>query len=465
MTTPRAFGERLARLLPGTDPAPSEFAPPLLRLQQTPPNPAGRRVLWALLILLTALLIWALVGQLDIVAVAEGKLVPHSYVKIVQPSEAGIVKDILVREGERVAAGQTLMRMDALISEADAKALGAELQRKRLSLRRIDAELSGKAFAALPGDPPDLAREVLAHYLADRHALEAALAEERTRLIKARQDLSAAEQVKAKLEEVLPHYRAQDQAYEKLVRDGFAGPLMGSDKRRERVEKEQELKTQMHVIESARAGISQSEKKMAQIESDYRRQLHAERSETQNAADKLAQEVAKQTHRQALLELKAPQAGIVKDLATHTAGTVVQPGTIMLTLVPQDESLRAEVWVSNEDVGFVRPGQPVKLKLAAFPFQKYGLLNGRVEQVGADAADPAAASGGAANPNDRTRGQPLLYKALVTLPGRTLTTQGVPLDLSSGMQVAAEIHLGTRSVAEYLLSPVQKAWHEAGRER
>ncbi len=464
MIDTKALGSSLRKLLPATEPAPTDFAPPLIRLQQSPPNPAGRRVLWVLLILLAALLLWAVVGKLDIVAVAEGKLVPQSYVKIVQPSEAGIVKEILVNEGQRVAAGQILMRMDALITDADAKSLDAEHQRKRLTLRRIDAELSGQPFAALPGDPPDLAREVLAHYQADRRALEAALAEEKTRLVKARQDLSAAEQVKAKLEQVLPHYREQDKAYEKLVKDGFAGNLMGSDKRRERVEKEQELKTQVHVIESARAGISQSEKKLAQIESDYRRALHAERNETQNAADKLAQEVAKQAHRQALLELKAPQAGVVKDLATHTAGTVVQPGTVLLTLVPQDETLRAEVWVTNEDVGFVRPGQAVKLKLAAFPFQKYGLLDGRVEHVGADAADPATAPGGASNPNEK-RGQPLLYKTLVGLRGPPLEAEGGKLELSAGMQVAAEIHLGTRTVLEYLLSPVQKAWHEAGRER
>ena len=464
MIDAKALGSSLRKLLPTTEPAPTDFAPPLIRLQQSPPNPAGRRVLWVLLILLATLLLWAVLGKLDIVAVAEGKLVPQSYVKIVQPSEAGIVKEILVGEGQRVTAGQTLMRMDALITNADAKSLDAEHQRKLLTLRRIDAELSGKPFAALPADPPDLAREVLAHYQADRRALEAALAEEKTRLVKARQDLSAAEQVKAKLEAVLPHYREQDKAYDKLVKDGFAGNLMGSDKRRERVEKEQELKTQVHVIESARAGISQSEKKLMQIESDYRRQLHAERNETQNAADKLAQEVAKQAHRQALLELKAPQAGVVKDLATHTAGTVVQPGTVVLTLVPQDETLRAEVWVTNEDVGFVRPGQAVKLKLAAFPFQKYGLLDGRVEHVGADAADPAATPGGNGTPNEK-RGQPLLYKTLVGLKGSPLVAEGGKLELAAGMQVAAEIHLGTRTVMEYLLSPVQKAWHEAGRER
>lgn len=460
--------EIMANLLSRCFPAPGtdhfEFAPHLLRLQESPPNPMGRKVLWAILTLLGILLVWMVIGRLDIVAVAEGKLVPQSYVKIVQPAEAGIVKEILVKEGETVKAGQALMRMDALITEADATALQAEWARKRMALRRIDAELSGKPFRAEAKDSPELVREIEAQYRANRNALEAALAEERSRLIKARQDLSAAEQVKAKLEQVLPHYREQDKAYEKLVRDGFAGQIMGSDKRRERIEKEQELNTQLHVIESARAGMLQSKKKLAQIDSDYRRALHAERNETQNAVDKLAQEVAKQTHRKDLLELKAPQTGVVKDLATHTPGTVVQPGTVMLTLVPHDETLRAEVWVSNEDIGFVRPGQQVKLKFAAFPFQKYGMSEGVVEYVSADAAD--GATNNAAPATDRNgKPMPLVYKALVTMKSMTLEMNGQHHRLGAGMQTNAEILLGKRTVAEYLLSPVQKAWHEAGRER
>jgi len=440
---------------------PLDFSPPLLRLQATPPNPLGRRMLWYLLGFMVLLWLWAWFGKLDIVAVAEGKLVPESYLKIVQPSEAGIVKDILVREGERVRAGQVLMRMDTLLTEADAKSIDAEYQRKRLSLRRIEAELHGQPFKTEANDPQSLAQEINAQYRANRNAFEAALAEERSRLVKARQEMAAAEQVRKKLEEVLPHYKEQDKAYQKLVKDGFAGSLMGSDKRRERLEKEQEIQTQGFLIESARATILQSEKKLAQIDSDYRRQLHAERSEIQGQFDKLTQEVTKQAHKQSLLELKAPQDGVVKDLATHTSGTVVQPGTILLTLVPKDEILHAEVWVSNEDIGFVRHGQPVKLKFAAFPFQKYGMVEGIVEHVSADAAD----AGAAATNESQKKNQPLLYKALVRLKNMALTMDRQHFFLSAGMQTNAEIWLGERTVMEYLLSPVKKAWHEAARER
>lgn len=450
-------------MFPTNEVDPLDFSPPLLRLRDAPPNPLGRKVLWLLFSLLAALLLWAFLGRLDIVAVAEGKLIPESYVKIVQPAESGIVKDILVREGQSVKAGQVLMRMDALISEADTKSIDADYQRKRLALRRIQAELSGAPFKTEASDPIGLAQEITAQYRANKTSFEAALAEERSRLGKAKQELAAAEQIKRKLEDTLPHYREQDKAYEKLVKDGYAGSLMGSDKKRERVEKEQELQTQSFVIESARASMLQSEKKLAQIDSDYRRQLHAERNDIQGQFDKLAQEVTKQAHKQDLLELKAPQAGVVKDLATHTTGTVVQPGTVLLTLVPQDEILRAEVWVSNEDIGFVRQGQPVKLKFAAFPFQKYGMVEGTVEHISADAADNNTGNGN--TQTDTAKKNQLLYKALVALKQMRLEMDEKHFTLSAGMQTNAEIKLGDRTVMEYLLSPVRKAWHEAGRER
>ncbi len=444
-----------------------DFSPPLLRLTDSPPNPIGRKVLWTLLILLAALLVWAFFGPLDIVAVAEGKLIPQSYVKIVQPAESGIVREILVREGDTVHAGQVLMRMDRLIADADSEAIAADYRRKRATLARIDAELANKPYVAAADVPPELAREIAAQYRANRAARDAALAEEASRLSRYRHDLASAAQVKSKLVETLPYYQEQDKAFAKLVKDGFAGTLMASDKRRERVEKEQELATQMHLVEAERASVVQSERKLAQIDSDYRRQLHSERNEVHGQAEKIAQDVAKQAHRQSLLELKATQDSVVKDLATHTTGTVVQPGTVLLTLVPLGETLRAEVWINNDDIGFVRQGQPVKLKLAAFPFQKYGMAEGVVEHVSADSADGNTASGNSAPSGDKAppRSQPLVYKALIGLKKMHLEMDGERFTLGAGMQANAEILLGTRTVMEFLLSPVRKAWHEAGRER
>jgi hemolysin D len=436
---------------------PRDFAPALLRLQERAPHPLGRKVLWSGLTMAAVLLAWALVGRVDIVAVAEGKLVPGGYVKIVQPSEGGVVQQILVTEGETVGEGQVLMRMDRRISQAEGRALQAEHDRKRLVLRRIDAELAGQPFRPQQADPAALAAEVAAQHAANRAALDSALAEESARMQRATQELAAAEQVRAKLREILPHFDEQEKAFVQLGREGFAGPIMVGDKRRERIEKEQELKAQDHVIEAARASMLQSEKKLAAITASYRRTLFTEREEASGALDKLTQELAKHDHRHSMLELRAPQAGIVKELGTHTSGTVVQPGTVLVTLVPKDAALSAEVWITNEDIGFVSPGTPVKLKLVAYPFQKFGTVDGRVRLVSADATDKAG--------DTPARPSPLAYKAIVDLRQDHLAAQNERLPLAAGMQAQADLLLGTRTVAEYLLSPVTKAWREAARER
>jgi len=137
-----------------------------------------------------------------------------------------------------------------------------------------------------------------------------------------------------------------------------------------------------------------------------------------------------------------------------------------MTLVPRDETLIAEVWVGNDDIGFVRSGQEVKVKLAPFQFQKYGMLDGTVVRVSADATEAPSANtrSDALTGRDRPMG-PMAYRAIVELASQRLQTGDRVYDVTSGMQVAAEIHLGTRSVIEYLLSPVRKAFHEAARER
>ena len=442
-----------------------DFAPGILRVQHQPPSPLPKLVLYSVIGLFTILLVWAIFGQLDVIAVAEGKLVPQTYLKIVQPSESGIVQEILIHEGQEVKAGQVLMRMDAMLSNADTQSLASELSQKSLALRRIDAELSGVAFTPAANDPPELFRQVEAQRVANQQAYQDALNQERMVLGKAREDLSAAFEIQEKLKQILPVYQAQEQAFDKLAKDGYAGKLMALDHSRERIEKEQDMRAQNYTVASLKLTITQSQKKIAQITSNYRQQLQNERAEKYSQYQKLQQEWVKQSHRNTLMELKASQAGTIKDLATHTVGTVVSPGTVLMTLVPLNESLHAEVWINNQDVGFVHAQQSVKVKLAAFPFQKYGMVDGVVTHVSADASDAPASKNGQAQTETMPTAQPLNYKAMVTLSTQYVESDGKRHRLSPGMQVSAEIKQGERTVLEYLLSPVQKAFHESGRER
>jgi HlyD family secretion protein len=435
------------------------FAPALLRLQREAPTPLPRVVLYSLLALFAAMLAWSAIGQLDIVAVAQGKIVPQSFLKILQPAEQGIVREILVRDGDAVEAGQVLVRMDTRLSDADRSVVENELQLRRLQLRRIDAELAEAPLRQDADDPAALISQVEAQYRARRQAYQDAVGAERALRAKAQQELEAAREVESKLRKTVPIYREQAQGWEQLAKEGFAGKLMALERQRLYIESEQDLRAQAHNIAGLSASLAQSEQRLAQITSNYRQQLQNERLEADAQRHRLHQELDKQQHRSGLLELRAPQAGVVKDLATHTPGTVVAPGTILLTLVPRDEPLIAEVWVSNADAGFVQRAQKVRIKLAAYPFQKYGMLEGKVQHISADAQDRANDGGG-------TRSfQEAAYRALIHFDRAFLESQGTRLALVPGMLVSAEIHLGTRSVLEYLLSPIQRIAHESGRER
>lgn len=452
--------------LVGVDP--QDFAPSLLRIQSQPPAPFTRAMLHLLLALLFLLILWAAFGKLDVVATAEGKLIPQTYVKIVQPFEQGLIRDILVAEGQQVKAGQVLMRLDTTMSDADGKAINADYLGKQIALRRIDAELTDQAeFKRQPYDPDDLYAEALAQFRANRLAYQTALAEERSTRDKGMSDLAAAQETRSKLIRTLPHYSEQAKAYADLAQDGYISRLAATDKVRERIEKEQDLKTQDHLIASAQATLALSSRKLEQITADYRQRLQAERADISGKLDKAQAEYTKQQYRHELLELKAPQDGIIKDVATHTIGTVISPGTILMTLVPKEETLRAEVWVSNEDVGFIHNGQPAKVKFASYQFQKYGMVDGQVVHLSADATDNTQQGAGqSAPPSGKPGGnQPFAYRALIDLKSQALIADSVRHTLTPGMQVTAEIHLGTRTILEYLLSPVMGAFQEAGRER
>lgn len=440
-----------------------EFAPGLLSIQESPPAKLPRALMYMVVALFAILLVWALFGKLDIVARAEGRLVPQTYVKIVQPADAGIVQEIVVHEGERVGAGQILMRMNSLDAHADEHTLQGQLALRSLQLRRIDAELGNAPLHQKEGDPVALFQEVASQYRERRQAYVDALGQAEQGYTKAQRDYDSGREILTKIRDVLPILKEQAASYAELGKDGYV-PMAGvHDKQREYMEKSQDLRSQEAVVASLQAAVAQSRQQLKEISSRYRSDLQNERVEAQGQYQKLEQDLVKQEHRNALLELRAPQAGIVKDIATHTIGTVVSPGTVLLSIVPESEPLVAEVMVKNDDVGFVTLNQKVKVKLLAYPFEQYGMLDGQVSHIGPDSADAQGVVGKDSNSKEPVSAP--AYKAIVVLGSQTLQSQNERLKLMPGMQIVAEINQGRRTVMDYLLSPVRKALHESGTER
>jgi len=438
-----------------------DFSPGLLAAVNQPPSPLPRLMLYVLMLLLAFVVVWSYLGQLDIVAIAQGKLIPQTRLKIVQPFEGGRVSEILVKDGEVVKVGQILMLMDTRLSEADTRKLQKELDAAKIQLRRIEAELTNQEFKRHAGDDETIFQQVAAQSRANKAEYTHALGQQKAILEQTEKEIAAARVIYQKLKETLPIHVENEEAVSKLGKTGYASRFTVLETQRQRIEAERELQSQEFEIQSLLAKKKEANEKIKQLTSANNQQLLNKKIELDNQVSQLEQDWLKQQYRNELMELKAPQDGVIKDLSTNTEGSIVPAGTVLMSVVPLDEPLQAEVYIDNKDVGFVTSGQEVKVKMMSYEFQKYGMLDAIVEYVGADASDRATQAQGVESGN----GQALGYRTLIALSQQHLARNGQQFELRPGMQVTAEIKIGSRSVLDYVLSPVQRAVNEAGTER
>lgn len=433
-----------------------DFSPRILDIMQQPPVPLPGLILRLVALLLFALLVWASIAELDIVARAEGKLIPQTRLKVVQPFEGGRIEKILVHEGQAVKKNQTLLIMDTHLSQADTQKIISELDTIRLQLRRINAELAGQPLVRHKTEAAEAFEAVLAQFHSHQQSYQSVLAEQQAVLEQMQRELEAESVVLKKLAAILPIQKELEATYQELDRDGYVAKQLLLEKQQSRIEVEKNHKAQGFVVLSLKAKIREAKEKVHSIETAYQQQLYDEKADLQQHLNQLEQDYEQQQYRNTLMELKASQDGVVMELATHTAGTIIPSGSVVMRLVPLNEPLKAEVFVTNQDVGFINHGQKVRLKLATYQFQKYGMIDAEVEQVSADASLQS----------DKNNQVPsMTYKTLLILDKQQLERDGRVFELRSGMHVTAEIKLGKRTVLEYLLSPIQKTIAEAGTER
>lgn len=286
-----------------------DFRPDLLAIQNSPPSAWLRGLLLAVTGLLGLLLLWAIFAKLDVVASAQGRLVPMTFTRAVQPAEPGVVLDILVKDGDAVKAGQVLLRLDARLAQTELAGFGKDVTIKRLSLRRIEAELADRPFVQQASDPAEMAAQVEAQFRARRQSYLDAQAQEKEALNRVKADLASVNQVLSKLRQTVSLYRQSADAHDKLFRESFVGEVAANDKKREFLEHEQDFKAQESNVQSLQAGIAGGEKKLAAIRSSYRSQLENERIDTLTQLNRSSQEFDKSTIKSGLLDQRRHRQG------------------------------------------------------------------------------------------------------------------------------------------------------------
>ncbi|RQO54414.1 HlyD family type I secretion periplasmic adaptor subunit [Paucibacter sp. KBW04] len=433
------------------------FLPAALALQETPPHPAPRRAAIAICSQFVIALLWSIFGQIDIVAVAQGRIIVSQRSKTIQPLETSVVKAIHVKDGDRVKAGQLLISLDATATQADANRVGEERSAAWSELLRSQSLL--KSLAS--GLPPQLAenRALNAADLAtsriqlqsDWADISAKFAKFDAEAARRRAEIATAEQLVAKLQTTLPMAQQRESDFKSLTEQGFMAGHAEQDRRRERVELERDLATALARRSEAQAALKESEQSRLAYRAETERLLRERSAQAELKTKQLGEEGIKADKRNALTQLTAPVAGTVQQLAVHTSGGVVTEAQVLLVLVPDDAAVTAEVVLENKDMGFVREGQAVTVKLETFPYTRYGTVSATVSSISADAV------------NDEKRGA--IFPATLVLNQTELKVDGKRIKLAPGMNLTAEIKTGKRRVIDYLLSPVQRHVDESLKER
>jgi hemolysin D len=453
------------------------FLPAALEIVETPASPVGRAVAATIGAIVCVALAWALIGNIDIVASAPGKIIPSDGTKIIQPYEMGIVRAIHVRDGQTVVAGQVLIELDPRINESERDHMQADLTAAQLEIARLRAGFSNNEDPMASFHPP--LNAPLDQVVLQRGYLTKQTAEYRAKIMglgrQLEQKQAERDTIQAtidKLSAIVPIVQQRADIRKTSSDREYTSKFQYFEVMQLLVEQQQELIVQKSHLREAEASVAALGEAQRQAAAEYDRALFGQLAEAERKADGLSHDVARIQQKINAQYLTAPITGTVQQLAVHTIGGVVTPAQILLAVVPTDATLEIEATISNRDVGFVQPKQRAEIKVDTFNFTKYGLLHGEVLSVSQDAVaheKPVDRVGEKAPGADATssepKGQELSFSARVSLDRWQMQVDDRLVNLTPGMAVTVEIKTGARSVLGYLLSPVIRYRHDTLRER
>lgn len=412
-----------------------------------------RAVIGAIALLLAAFLVWASTEPVAETAVSIGQVVPRDSVVKVQHFEGGMVREILVREGARVTAGQPMLRLHPTGFEAEEGQLLARKAALELQIERLRAFAGGRAADFGAQNQLDRFDGLTADQVAILEAETQSL-EDRRAVLQSRLDQRLAEQQGLRIE-VAAYGRevaalAEERAmYQQLFDQGHGSRINLLRAQRELATVEADRARAQGRLDTVAVGVEEVGMQLIELESTGKVESMTRLGLLTGELAEVQETLARARDRVSRLTVTAPEDGVVKGMTVHGTGEVVQPGQLLLEIVPGDGDLVVESRIATKDVGAVTVGQPVRIKITAFDFARFGAIEGRLEQVSATTFSD-------------DDGQPY-YKARIVLNQDWVGKPGNAI--LPGMVVQADILTGEKTLIEYLLKPIYLAASQAFTER
>ncbi len=446
-----------------------DFVPAALEIEKSPPNPLGLWLINSICLLFIIAILWAVFGKMDIIAVAEGTVVPDGQVKTIQANELSVVNTIHVVEGSQVRKGDPLVTLDATVASADLERTSQELKRLRARLAREQTfseflpqiaigspltteqardSLAQKLREAGAGELAGFQQHLLRGYFSDYQTESGLIEQQKTSKL---QELAMSHSRLRKAEKTLPILTERTGSLKTLLKRNLVARNQYLELEAERIDAEETLALERSRIKQIQSQLDELDwQQTARRDEALYKSLSQQEELARNIAA-LEEDYEKAELRSRQQVIRAPIDGTVQELAIHTQGAVLQPAQALMQIVPAGSILEVQAWVLNQDIGFVEEGQPVTVKISTYNFTKYGTVTGTLVNLSEDAV------------LDEKKGYRYLSK--VDLDTQSLNLPDKQLALRPGMDVIAEVKTGKRHIYEYVTKPIRESLGNSFGER
>lgn len=424
------------------------------------PPPLMRTTQYLVAGLFVALILVSSIVRVDVVVVGTGRLATDSPPILLQPMERSIVRDLKVTAGQTVAKGQVLATLDPTFAQADVASLTAQERSLLIQVRRLTAEVNGTPFETgeIPGDDERLQSDLYRQRRAQYESRLAVFAEEINRL---QTSIKTAETDRVSLSHQLDIAKDVETMRATLVESQTGSKLNYLEAESNRMRTERDYLDTINRGKELQNQLDAKQAEQRNFIEDWNRQRLEQLVAARLEATKVSENLAKATRLKDLVVVAAPADGIVLDVAKRSVGSIVREAEPLITMIPANARLIAEIQIGSRDVGYTKAGDEVVIKVDAFPYQRHGFLKGRLLSVGEESFDSAPASQDGAG---TSRAAPAVHRGRVELLSTDLERLPPGAHLIPGMTLSAEIKVGTRSVISYFLYPITRGLSESIRE-
>ena len=418
------------------------------------PARSSMLLLFTIMGLVVAFIVWSMLARVEEITRGSGQVVPSQEIQIVQSLEGGILQEILVRQGEMVEKGQPLMRISDVQFSSEERGTEARFIGLRAKQARLNAEASGETFTVpeeLSEKAPNIAQNEMALYQSRQKELNNQYAILDQQIQKASADLAEVNAQISRLSQSRGLLQQELEITREMVRKRAVPKLEEIRLTREVADMSGQINAESQRRASLTAELASAKKEREGQADKFRSQALSELNEVQTEIAALQENLKSIGDRVDRTELRSPVDGVVNSIALNTIGGVVEPAMRLMEIVPVDDELKIVAKVAPNEIAFIRPGQPAKVKITAYDPQKYGALDGKLERIGASSVTDNEGN--------------IFFEIEVRTDKNYLGDEDLQLPITPGMVADVEIITGKRTIMEYLIKPLLRTRDRALTER